>query len=162
MLRLIERALPAPVHCVALRIAYRLRHRWRQLRRTPIAGVNVIVTDLQGAVLLLRHSYGPDHWHLPGGGIDRSESPEDAARRELAEELAIEVGRLKEIGRLEGEISGSPHTLYVFTVTTDRRPRPDRREVIEARLFPSHSLPYPMAESARRALELARDCAKGS
>ena len=34
----------------------------------------------------------PDHWDLPGGGREGSESPLDCALRETREELGIEVG----------------------------------------------------------------------
>lgn len=41
---------------------------------------------------------------FPGGVIDRGESPEEAARRELREETGCEAGRLK----LLGEVSPNP------------------------------------------------------
>lgn len=43
-------------------IAHRVRHRWRVWRGVPIAGVSVVITNLYGDVLLLKHSYGPDVW----------------------------------------------------------------------------------------------------
>ena len=61
--------LPAPLHRALLPLAHGLRHRWRKWRRTPIAGVSVVITNLSGDVLLLRHSYGPNVWALPGGGL---------------------------------------------------------------------------------------------
>ena len=46
---------------------------------SAIAGVSVIVTNLSGDVLLLKHSYGPDVWGLPGGGLGKGEDPQAAA-----------------------------------------------------------------------------------
>ena len=141
--------LPAPLHRALLPLAHRVRHHWRRWRKTPIAGVSVIVTNLGGDVLLLRHSYGPAVWSLPGGGLGRGEAPEAAARREVREELGVDLARIECVGMLEEVLSGSPHTAYIFTGMCDRQPQPDRREVIEARFFPSHSLPEPLGRTTR-------------
>lgn len=53
-------------------------------------GANVVVTDDQGRLLLVRHSYRA-HWGLPGGLIERGEEPAVAAAREVREEVGIEV-----------------------------------------------------------------------
>ncbi|TNE29132.1 MAG: NUDIX domain-containing protein, partial [Alphaproteobacteria bacterium] len=136
--------------------AHRLRHRWRSWRKAPISGCSVIVTNAEGAVLMLRHSYGGGSWSLPGGGIGRRESAEDAARREVREELALEIGTLVAIGEINEVISGCQHTAYVFTGMALYHPRPDGREVVEARFFPGHSLPEPQNEMTRARLALWR------
>ena len=152
MLRLIERVLPAPLHRLALRIIFPLRHHWRKWRKVPISGCNVILTDFQGDLLLLKHSYGPQDWLLPGGGVDRGEDPADAARRELQEELGLEPKKLISIGEIQGRISDSPHTMHLFAAVVDKQPQPDNREVTEARFFPTHSLPQPLGPTVQRAL----------
>jgi 8-oxo-dGTP pyrophosphatase MutT (NUDIX family) len=40
-------------------------------------------------VLLVRKTYG-NRWDIPGGYVDRGESPKEACRRELREEIGIE------------------------------------------------------------------------
>ncbi|MBI1402225.1 MAG: NUDIX domain-containing protein [Porphyrobacter sp.] len=141
--------LPAPLHRLLLPLAHRVRHRWRRWRKAPIAGASVIVTNLAGDVLLLRHSYGPDVWGLPGGGLRAGEDPAEAARREVREELGIDLARIEPVGTLEEVLSGSPHTAHIFAAVCDRQPQPDRREVVEARFFPPHSLPEPLGETTR-------------
>lgn len=141
--------LPASLHRALLPLAHRVRHVWRRWRKAPIAGVSVIVTNLSGDVLLLKHSYGPDVWSLPGGGLGKGEDPLEAARREVREELGLEQPRIEAIGTLEEELSGSPHTAHLFAATCDRQPRPDGREVVLARFFPSHSLPEPLGRHTR-------------
>ena len=41
-------------------------------------------------VFLVRKTYG-NHWDLPGGYVDRGESPASACEREVREELSLEV-----------------------------------------------------------------------
>jgi ADP-ribose pyrophosphatase YjhB (NUDIX family) len=146
-------ALPAPIHRAVLPVAHIVRHYWRRWRGQPLVGVSVILTNLSGDVLLLKHSYGPAVWGLPGGGLARGEEPEAAARREVREELGIELARIEAIGTIEEELSGSPHTAHLFTATCDRQPRPDQREILEARFFPSHSLPEPLGRITRARID---------
>lgn len=150
------RLIPPALHRFILRIAHRLRHRWRSWRKSPINGCSVIVTNMEGSILMLRHSYGSGAWSLPGGGIGRRENAEDAARREVREELGIELGELTAIGVIEEVISGSPHTAHVFSAIALFHPKPDRREVIEAHFFPRHSLPEPQSDLTRARMALWR------
>lgn len=56
---------------------------------TPVAfGVNAIVDDAEGRVLLVRQRYSPG-WHFPGGGVGRGEPPAKAIVRELEEEVGL-------------------------------------------------------------------------
>ncbi len=62
----------------------------RLLYPTFTAGASVCITNAHGQILLVTHSYSPG-WGLPGGLIGRRETPIQAARRELQEELHIDV-----------------------------------------------------------------------
>jgi ADP-ribose pyrophosphatase YjhB (NUDIX family) len=146
--------IPAPLHRAALRVAYRLRRHWRKARGTTHDGVSVIATDLEGRILLIRHSYGPHGWFLPGGGIHRGETSAEAAERELREETACTVRALTPLGVVEEELSGATHRSHLFTAMTADVPRADGREVIEARFFPTHSLPEPLGSRTRARLAL--------
>src|SRR5258708_30249811 len=55
-----------------------------------------VVTDSRGRVLLLKHRFRPGSgWGLPGGFIELGEQPVEALRRELREEVGLEVAELK-------------------------------------------------------------------
>lgn len=149
--------IPAPLHRALLPLAHAVRHRWRLWSKTPLSGCSVVITDLADQVLLLRHSYGPKVWALPGGGVKRGEDPALAAKREVAEELGITLGTIHSLGTIEEVISGAHHTAHLFAARAADHPVPDRREVIEARFFPAHSLPEPLGELTRRRLKVWRE-----
>lgn len=152
--------IPARLHRAMLPPAHWLRHQWRRLRGTPIAGCSIIVHDFSGAILLMRHSYGPAVWSFPGGGIGGREEPEAAARRELHEETGLEAAELLLVSVIEEVISGSPHCCHLFSAICNGYARPDGREVIDARFFPMHSLPHPLGGTARQQLTIWREWMK--
>lgn len=148
--------IPAPLHRALLRAAYSLRNRYRGIARPRLRGISIIATDIEGRIMLVRHTYGPDAWALPGGGVGRGEDPEAAARRELKEETGCEARSIRLFDTVEEVLSGSPHTAYVFEVRVDDHPRPDGRELREARFFPTHSLPEPLSDISRRRIDAWR------
>lgn len=64
------------------------------MTRTILTVVAAALVDPDQRVLLTQRPPGKSMaglWEFPGGKIDDGETPEDALRRELAEELAIDV-----------------------------------------------------------------------
>jgi ADP-ribose pyrophosphatase YjhB (NUDIX family) len=58
-------------------------------------GVRGVAVDDQGRVLLVKHTY-VHGWWLPGGGVERGQTAEDALIREMREEAGLIVeGRPK-------------------------------------------------------------------
>ena len=112
----------------------------------------MIVRNAQGEVLLVRHSYGPPGWYILGGGLGKSEDPEAGALREMREEVGCEAQDFNLCGVLEDTISGCPHTAYIFHCTTTDEPRPDRREIVEARYFALDELPPDLTQMGQERL----------
>lgn len=148
--------IPAPLHRLLYRVAYRLRAYWRRLAKPSIAGISVIVRDDKDRILLVRHSYGSGRWTLPGGGLGRNEDPVDCARREIREELGCALSDVALFEVVNGKVHGAPNRGHVYVARIEGEPRPDMREVVEAAWFAAESLPPVMVVAARRAL--ARFC----
>src|SRR5712692_8767361 len=61
-----------------------------QRRFTVTAGA--MIFDEAGRILLLEHVFRPDGgWGIPGGFLSKREQPEEALRRELREEIGVEI-----------------------------------------------------------------------
>ena len=79
-----------------------------------------ILEDEQGCVLIARRhdgSHAGGAWEFPGGKLDPGEAPVDALRRELAEEIGIEVGVCEHLMTYAHEYAERVVTLHVFRVT---------------------------------------------
>jgi 8-oxo-dGTP diphosphatase len=85
-------------------------------------------------LLLVRQSYRKG-WHLPGGGIKRGETPEAAARRELAEEIGLIAPALVPAGVASGVWDGRRDRVHVFELRLKEVPelRVDNREIVTIR-----------------------------
>ena len=55
--------------------------------------VAAVISDAQGRILATQRGYGnmKDGWEFPGGKIEPGETPQQALRREIAEELAVTI-----------------------------------------------------------------------
>ncbi len=146
--------IPAPLHRLVLKIAYNLRQKQRRVTGKARDGVTVVGRDFDGQILLVRHSYGPNEWFFPGGGINDGESPEGAAERELMEETACEITGMKLVGVIEETLSGAPHKDHLFEGVVSDMPEADGREIVDARFFPTHSLPEPLSPRTRERLKM--------
>jgi ADP-ribose pyrophosphatase YjhB (NUDIX family) len=146
--------IPAPVHRALYRLAYRTRGWLRRTFKLPIYGVGAVLRDEQGRVLLVRHSYGVAAWTLPGGGRSLREDPEQSVRREIREELGLEIDDLELLATLQEKLSGAPHTQSLFAGIARGTPKPDGREVIDAAFFSLDDLPVLLAGPVRTRLAI--------
>jgi 8-oxo-dGTP pyrophosphatase MutT (NUDIX family) len=111
--------------------------------------VRAVVTNTAGEVLLIRpHGYAPDQWTLAGGGVEAGESPVEAMRRELAEELGLECENLEQLPvqnrfvysrdyKLKRGLDhdGQQAVMFFLRVPLDIELRIQAEEIAEARWF---------------------------
>jgi 8-oxo-dGTP diphosphatase len=81
---------------------------------TPRLASGVLFVDGGGRIFLVRKTYG-NQWDIPGGYVDRGESPASACEREVREELGLDraVRRLLIHDWAPSEAEGDK-ILYIF------------------------------------------------
>ncbi|MGI9184638.1 MAG: NUDIX hydrolase [Solirubrobacteraceae bacterium] len=142
-----------PLSVRARRLAYRAAYRLLQVAwlvlRPQVTGVKCLITH-RDRILLVRHTYGPRGWDLPGGTMRRGESPLQTARREMSEELGIEGADWLPVGQVRGRESRRNDTIYCFATELPRPGvTPDPGELATARWFPRAALPTDLARYVR-------------
>jgi 8-oxo-dGTP diphosphatase len=118
-----------------------------------------VVERADGHILLVRQSYRRGGWGFPGGLLRRNEEPADAARRELHEELGIDV----ELQSLPVVVVDSParRVDVIFTARLaegSEQPEhtPHSPEITDARWFPPDGLPSLLPEATAALIQLGR------
>lgn len=136
--------IPAPLGRLAYRVAYAGVVVYSHVVRPHTRGVKCLVCSGDD-VLLVRHSYGPDEWDLPGGFVRRRESFAAAARRELAEELGTRAATsFEDLGEIVQRQHGRRDTMHGFRVELPGRAvRIRSAELRAAEWFPRVELPQP-------------------
>ena len=121
--------------------------------RPTALGAACAIFDDRGRVLLVRHTYGPLNWEIPGGGAEPGEAPDQTALRELLEETGMRgsVDRLTGV-YFEPETDRGPILHFVFAIRAadGLEPMPSSEEISEARYWPVDGLPAPMSDFTER------------
>ena len=110
----------------------------------PAPTASAIVLDGRGRVLLARRAAEPGkgRWDLLGGFIDEDEEPLAALRRELDEEIGIEIEPGDFVGGFPDRYGedGPPTLNFYWTARLEGEPRPTD-EIAELRWFEPEELP---------------------
>lgn len=93
-----------------------LRKKYWKVFKIETFGVRVLVFR-EGKVLLVKHRYG-NFWIMPGGGINKNETPEQAGVRELKEEAGITANKIDfKLGQYKNTTGGKNDNISCFIVT---------------------------------------------
>jgi ADP-ribose pyrophosphatase YjhB (NUDIX family) len=137
---------------------------WRRaprfLRRWSVRMTNVrftvtaagIISDAEGRVLLLKHRFRVGSgWGIPGGFLEANEQPESGLRRELREEIGLElqtvklfkVRTFKSVRQIE----------IIFSGRTQGAATPQSDEIKKAAWFALDSLPEGLPSDQRQLIK---------
>jgi ADP-ribose pyrophosphatase YjhB (NUDIX family) len=146
VIKRIEQAALGPIYGLVMWLRSGMWRIWRPM----LMGVRVLIV-CDGTVLLIRHRHGRQPWALPGGGIERYERMDEAARREAREETGAIVRVERLLGMYERFGEGISNYVAVFICAPLSEPDPPRSlEIAEARFFPLDCLPDGADSGTRR------------
>lgn len=117
----------------------------------PIPCNAVILENRQGEILLVKRKLPPfkNFWDLPGGFIDLEENVEKSLKREIREELGVEVTNLKYFHSYFDRYlykGINYHTLgLVFTGKVKDQNLKPADDISEVKFFPPNKLPQKLA-----------------
>jgi 8-oxo-dGTP diphosphatase len=113
-----------------------------------------------GRLLLVKRLKPPEagHWSLPGGKVDFGERAADAAKREILEELGVEIALTRSLGFVE-MFADDQHWVSPIYLATIHSGEPFNREPSKHAAILWADLeapPAPLAVAAREAISLLR------
>ena len=121
-------------------------------RFTVTAGA--LIFNDAGKVLLLKHRFRPGTgWGLPGGFLEAGEHPLDALKRELREEIGMEVESAEVFTARSFKKVRQVEVLYLCRANGNVKPQ--AMEVERAEWFAVDSLPDGLPRDQRRLVERA-------
>jgi len=124
--------------------------KWRLTRPITLGVRGLLVRDRR--VVLVKHIY-QHSWYLPGGGIKRKETPEQAVRRECREEAGAEVGKLELFGIFTQYVEHKNDHIVVFLCTDFSLALEKDFEIEKVESFPLDDLPADTNPGSRRRIE---------
>src|SRR5947209_2877920 len=139
-------------------VRLRLAH-FGQRRFTASAGA--VIINEEGRILLLEHVFRADRgWGIPGGFLSKSEQPEAALRRELREEIGIEV---RDVELLFARTLPQPPQIEIyFRARAIGHPEPCSFEIKSAGWFSVDDLPAELSKDQRRLISRALTASENS
>jgi len=129
---------------------------WRWTMRATNARFTVtvaaVVINERHEVLLLKHLFRPGPgWGMPGGFLEVREQPHEALRRELQEEVGLQIDELEIISVRSFTKPRQLEIVFIGRASGDVQPR--SIEVESAAWFSPQSLPPGLPEHQRRLIE---------
>ena len=121
-----------------------------QTRFTVTAGA--LIFNREGKILLLKHRFrAGSGWGIPGGFLEPGEQPEEAMRRELREEIGLEV---EDVEILTSRSFRKPQQVEIlFRCRADAAVKPRTIEVERAEWFSVQALPAGLPNDQRAIIE---------
>lgn len=98
----------------------------------------IIINDDNDVFLVKRSSnthHFPNSWSFPGGKIDENEDKEDALRREIKEELNVEISEMRFFKSYDYSLDGKLIHASYYIGKIKGKPEINAKEISDAKWF---------------------------
>ena len=129
-------------------------HAYARITRGLTLGVRGLVTDAEGRVLLVTHTYMPG-WYMPGGGVERGETAEAALAREMVEEVGVRLTARPVLASVHSNHKShrGDHVLIYRVTAWEPCQATQHGEIAAVDWFAPENLPDDVSGGTRRRLE---------
>ena len=134
-------------------IAYKIATIYWKIFRPQTFGVKLLLIN-DGKVLLVEQSYTKGY-HLPGGGVKTGEMFDRALKREISEELGLDINNLQLFGVYQNAKQGKIDTVITFISTKplDLNKAKLSNEINRADFFSLDILPTNISPGSRKRIQ---------
>lgn len=129
-------------------------------KRYPLPTVAALITGPSGRILVVQTAKWSGQWGIPGGKIDWGETSEQALRREMREEVGLEIGQIRFAWYtdcvLDPLFFKPAHFTFAnyFATSASEEVVPNQEIVDWAWLEPVEALSYPLNSYTRHLIQL--------
>lgn len=132
-------------------IAFQLIKLYWYLFKPITTGVRILMVQNQ-KVVLVKHTYEAA-WYMPGGGLKRGETIEEAVRREVKEEVGGVLHDLRLVGIFTNFAQvKTDHVVFFISEDFSWEPQPTQAEIEQIDAFPLNQLPPDLSGGTKRRL----------
>ena len=134
-------------------IAYKIATIYWKIFRPQTFGVKLLLIN-DNKVLLVEHSYTKGY-HLPGGGVKSGEMFDRALKREILEELGLDISNLELFGVYQNTKQGKIDTVitYLSTNPVDLNKAKLSSEINHANFYRLDRLPTNISPGSRKRIQ---------
>lgn len=121
------------------------------ITRPITMGVRILLIQ-DKKILLVKHTY-QNHWYLPGGGVEKNETLEQAIRRECEEELGANLYDIKLFGVYSNFFENKNDHIAVFICTNFTLQPKKNNEIEKINLFEVDDLPKDISPGSKKRIQ---------
>ena len=134
-----------------IKLVHKLASKVWKIVQPVTVGARIILLK-EGKILLVKHTYS-ESWYLPGGGLKKKETFQQAIERELKEELGISISNLKLHGVYNNFFEGKNDSIVVFKSKNFSEPNKKNIEIEKVSFFELNHLPEKTSPGTKRRVQ---------
>lgn len=133
------------------KLGYKLHKVLWKITKPVTLGVRVIMID-GSKILLVKHTY-QDHWYLPGGGVEKGETFEQAIQREVKEEIGGNLIQHKLFGVYNNFFEHKSDSIVIFYSDEFTLTGETDKEIESYKFFELTDLPNNVSPGTKRRIQ---------